>query len=538
MLDRRNFIKLTAAGAVCTTLGMLTPQKKAHAAPPDKKAFDPKSIKGGKFINMEGSEAIVCGYPVSWWGNHYGLPLHIHYGPQIKANAKAFRKVFNERYPKGEIRFAAKANPHPAVFKLVVDENEGIDVASGNEATGALMAGADPRHLDVNGNAKTDDFIRMAIAKDMVIISDSLEEFALIGRLAREENCKPRVLQRLSGFSMTNVTAAVSFTCGVWTKFGMNIKDIDQFFTMLDKYPHLDFQGFHVHIGSPIATLEPYLTVATKLIEFSQALKERSRTCKMINLGGGYPVNYVNEAQWNVTLRRIRQGYEAYNKGNHSKLWVWENGAGGFQDELTGKIDLNNWAGERFYSKYPKDKMLEAIFKSDLVVGGKSVPFLRALKELGEPTLVIEPGRSLVEDSGVTISRVGHVKKVDGIHDLVALEAGVVNFGDAMGNEVPMNRWSMATGLKKKDAEPFNAFLAGHLCYTGDMPSKYKVALARKPERGDMLLTHDTGAYDPQFYTANTNAFPRPARVLVLEDGSVEFIKTRDTIEDIYSLKG
>ncbi len=537
-MDRRDFIKLTAAGVACSTVALMGANGKAIAASPDKKAFNPKAVRNGQFINLDGEEAVICGYPVSWWDKHYGLPLHIHYGPQIKHNAQAFRNVLKERYPKGEIRFAAKANPHPAVFKTVVEAGEGIDVASPNEAEGALLAGADPRFLDVNGNAKTDDFIRMAMAKDMVIISDSAEEFALIGHLAREANRKPRVLQRLSGFAMSNVTAAGSFTCGVWTKFGLNIKDIVAFFTLMDKNPHIDFQGFHVHIGSPIATLDPYKTVAAKLIELSRALQERGKPCKMLNLGGGYPVNYVDKSQWHQMLNRIKEGFSAYENGDKSKMWAWENGAGGFQDETTGKIDWDSWSGEQFYSKFPKEKMLDAVLTSNLTVNGQSIRFDKALKELGEPTLVVEPGRSMAEDSGVTLSRVGHVKKVDGIHDLVALEAGVVNFADAMEHEIPMNKWALASGLKRKTAEPFNTFLAGQLCFTGDMPSKYKVELARKPERGDILMTHDTGAYDPHFYAANTNAFPRPARVLVLEDGTVEFIKTRDTLEEIYSLNG
>lgn len=534
-MDRRDFFKLTAAGAACTTVAMLSAKSKAHAAPSDKNVFNPKAIKKGNFVNLDGSEAVLAGYPVSWWDKHFGLPLHIYYAPMIRENTKAFRRVFDEVYPNGEIRFAAKSNPHPEVFKQVVEEKEGIDVASPFEAQGALMAGADPRHLDVNGNAKTDDFIRMAMSKDMVLISDSLEEFILIAKLAKKDGRKPRVLQRLSGFSMTKVTAAGSFTCGVWTKFGMNIEDINLLFAEIDKNPHVDFQGFHVHIGSPIATLDPYKTVAAKLVEFSKALQERGHKCKMINLGGGYPVNYVDEFQWEYMLGRIRQGYEAYNKGDKSKLWVWENSPAGFMDEVTGKVDLDNWLGERFYSDYPKEKMLEAVLKSDLDINGKSVSFLKSLKELGSPTFVVEPGRSLTEDSGVTITRVGHTKKIDGIHDIIALEAGVVSFADAMDREIPMNKWALATGLKEK-GNPFNAFLSGQLCFTGDMPSRYKVEFSRKPERGDILLTHKTGAYDPQFYASNTNAFPRPARVLVMEDGSIEFLKTRDTIEEIYSL--
>jgi diaminopimelate decarboxylase len=181
--------------------------------------------------------------------------------------------------------------------------------------------------------------------------------------------------------------------------------------------------------------------------------------------------------------------------------------------------------------------MVDALLTGNVAVNGKTLSFAQALRDLGEPTLVIEPGRSITEDSGVTLARVGQLKKVDGIHDLVALEIGVVNIGDALEHPtIPMNRWSLATDCERKDPEPFETFIAGHLCFTGDMPSRYKIQLPRKPRRGDVLMKWDTGAYDPHFYAANTNAFPRPARVIVLADGSVEFLKKRDTLEDIYSL--
>jgi diaminopimelate decarboxylase len=406
------------------------------------------------------------------------------------------------------------------------------------EAEGALRAGADPKHMDANGNTKSETFLRLAISKDMVIISDSPEEFEFIGKLASEMKAKPRVLQRLAGFSLGNVTQASCFTAGSWTKFGMDIKNFNDFLPLIDKHPSIDFQGFHVHIGSPIATLEPYQIVAGKMVEFSKALAERGHKCKMLNIGGGFPVNYLNKEQWTAMLSRIREGYEAAKAGDPSKLWAWDNSPAGFQDEQTGEIDLSQWTGERFYSDYPKEKMLDALLAGDITVDGKKVPFVQALKDLGEPTLVIEPGRSVAEDTGVTLARVGQLKKVNGIHDLVALEIGVVNLAEALEHTIPMNRWSLASGLDRKDTEPFEAFLAGHLCFTGDMPSRYKIRFPRKPERGDVLLKSDTGAYDPHFYAANTNAFPRPTRVIVLEDGTVEILKKRDTLEEIYSLPG
>ena len=537
-MKRRNFIKVAAAGAACAALTTLN-TKTGRAEPKnDADAFQPQTIKGRNFIDMSGREAVIAGYPVSWWDKHFGLPLHIHYAPVIRDNTKAFQEVFKKRYPKGEVRFAAKANPHPLVFSQVIKAGEGVDVASEYEAKGALLAGADPKHLDVNGNAKTDDFLRMAIGKDMVVICDSAEEFNLIAQLSKEMNAKPRVLQRLAGFSLGQATQAGSFTAGAWTKFGLNIKDINEFFPLPAKYPHIDFQGFHVHIGSPIASLKPYRIVAGKMAEFSKALADRGMPCKMFNIGGGYPVNYLDKKQWTTLLSRIRRGYEAAKANDPEKLWVWDNGAAGYQDELTGEIDLEHWSGVQFYSEHPKEKMLDDLLAGDIEVDGATTTFAKALKDLGEPTLVVEPGRSVVEDSGATLSRVAHVKKVDGVHDLIALEAGVVNFGDALEHTIPVNRWTLATDCGKKASAPFNAFIAGQLCFTGDLPSKYKIEFERRPERGDVLMTLDTGAYDPHFYAANTNAFPRPARVIVQENGDVDFLKTRDTLEEIYSLKG
>ena len=534
-MDRRTFIKLTCAAGFSGSL--LSGEQVWAKAGKDEIAFQPDALSGRNFIKIPGPEAVIAGYPLSWWDKNFGVPLHIHSGPAIQANVKAFRDVFKAHYPKAEIRFAAKANPHPTVFRLISEAGEGVDAASEYEAEGAFLANVSPTHMDANGNAKSEKFLRMAIGRNMLIISDSPEEFELIGQLAKEMSATPRVMQRLSGFSLGNITQASSFTAGSWTKFGLNIKFFNDFLPLLDTHPHLDFQGFHVHIGSPIATLEPYQIVAGKMIEFSQALAQRGRKCRMLNLGGGYPVNYLDKERWAWMLTRIREGYKAAKSGSPAKLWTWDNSASGFQDELTGEIDLSQWTGESFYSDYPKEKMVDALLTGNVAVNGKTLSFAQALRDLGEPTLVIEPGRSITEDSGVTLARVGQLKKVDGIHDLVALEIGVVNIGDALEHPtIPMNRWSLATDCERKDPEPFDTFIAGHLCFTGDMPSRYKIQLPRKPRRGDVLMKWDTGAYDPHFYAANTNAFPRPARVIVLADGSVEFLKKRDTLEDIYSL--
>ena len=523
IINRRSFFRLGAVGAALSSLAGINQGKTANFRIPtrrtlqrrkaDPSSFRSSSIKGYEFIDLSGDEAVVCGYPLSWWDNQYELPIHLHFALRIRKNVRDFQSVFKTYYPKGEIRFAAKANPHPAIFKVVVSEGEGIDAASAFEVDGALLAGVDPRFVDVNGNAKTNELIRLAISRDMVLISDSIPELRLINHYAREQSRRPRVLQRLSGFPISGVTSPSSFTCGKWTKFGMDISEMSLLMNEVTKSDNIDFQGFHVHIGSQIATLDPYQVVAAKLIDFTRALAERGKQCKMLNIGGGFPVNYVNKQQWEDILRLIQAGYKAYIQGDESKLWAWESNVGGFLDEGTCRPNFKNWQGHRFYSDYPKQVMLSALLQSELSINGRSVSFAKALKEIGEPTLVIEPGRALVEDCGVTLSRVGMVKRMaDGLHNLVALEAGIVNFGDAL-EEVPMNRWQLASGLNNITKGPYDAFLAGHLCFTGDMPSKYKIRFDRELNRGDVLFDSRHGCLQRTLLCVQYKCLSAPCKI-------------------------
>ncbi|MDZ7578053.1 MAG: alanine racemase [Candidatus Nanopelagicales bacterium] len=535
-LDRRQFLK--AAGIGMASVPLLTsgcsPARRPTSG--DASVFNREAAAARNTTAPIGGDLVVAGYPVSWWVDHFGLPLHVHYGPRIRENAAAFINVFARHYPKGEVRFAAKANAHPTVFKYVRESGAGIDVASDNEAQCALLAGIDTKFMDVNGNTKSDELIQLALAKGMVLIADSPEEFELIAGLARQAGTTPRVLMRLSGFDIPLVTDAAAFTAGSWTKFGMNVHEVKAFVSRLGAYPEIDFQGFHAHIGSQISTIEPYRKVAGRMIEASRTLIAAGHPCKMLNMGGGFPVNYVDKKQWNQILNRIRRGYLAAKKGDTSHLWAWDNNMVGFRDETTGQLHLDTWTGEGYYSEHPKENMVEALLTSNVPVGGKSMPFAKALREIGEPILVIEPGRSIPEDAGVTLTRVGHVKRVLNKHNLVAIEAGVVSFAEALAVTIPMNRWELATDVDRRDPSPFTGFIAGQLCFSGDMPSRYKIELPRRPARGDILLTHDTGAYSPQFYAASTNYFPRPSRVIVDDVGQIEFIKTRDTFDEVFSL--
>lgn len=537
-LSRRSFVKLSAAGIAASTLsrpGSLFASVERMWA--DQKAFVPTSGAPEGLILQQDGSIRVCGYPVRWWEKQFGLPLCINYAPDIRQSLQDFKSVFQKHYPEGEIRYAAKANAHPTILSLVREEGAGADVASDNEARCALEAKIDPAHLDVNGNTKSDELIRLALAKGMLLVADSIEEFQKISQMAKGCSTKPRVLLRLSGYDLKNVTDEGVFTAGKWCKFGASIQELPHFYNLLPQHRHIDFLGFHTHIGSQISDVAPYLIVLGKLIEFSKTLNEKGGNCRMINIGGGFPVSYYpTRKEWEEALSRIRRGYDLAQKGDASKVWVWGGAPAMFMDPATGKIDLENWSGEESYSPYPQHHMLEAMLTGQVTVFGKKMNTVTALENLGRPDLVIEPGRSIVETSGVLLMKINGIRKVNGDHNMISVDAGCVNYDSALEKDFLMRRWMLTENPDRAKGNPFDAFLVGRLCFNSDIISRVKVRFERKPDLGEIVLARDCGAYAAHFYAANTNSFPRPSRVICYEDGSIAYIKKKDTYDDIFSL--
>ena len=191
--SRRDFLRQTNVTLAMAALA-------ARATPGQ--AASTTTVDATAFIDASGEELILGGRPLSWWIEAFGLPFHVSYAPDIPANLYAFKDVFARLYRKGKIRYAGKASTHPAVFRLASEAGVGIDVASPFETRCAFDAGVSPQMLDVNGNAKDDGLLNLAISKDMLIIADSIAELERIATLAKDQQRTPRVMLRVTGFSL------------------------------------------------------------------------------------------------------------------------------------------------------------------------------------------------------------------------------------------------------------------------------------------------------------------------------------------------
>jgi diaminopimelate decarboxylase len=103
---------------------------------------------------------------------------------------------------------------------------------------------------------------------------------------------------------------------------------------------------------------------------------------------------------------------------------------------------------------------------------------------------------------------------VAGCHPLVTLDLGIVNHGTGLV-EPDLYPWTLANDIERKDRRPYKAFVAGRLCFSGDLLSRYLVSFSRKPAHGDIVVIEKTGAYAPSFFASRANGFPLPNQVLV-----------------------
>jgi diaminopimelate decarboxylase len=488
-------------------------------------------------IDTGQTDTRIGGQPLSWWINTYGLPLHINYEPRIRENIEAFQRVFAEHYPEGKIRYAAKVYCHPALLKIIKKAGVGVEVSSYNEAKASLESGIAPSEINLNGNSKEDFLINLGVESGILITADSIEELQLISNAAERLRKKARVLLRVSGFDLACATDECIFTSGVWTKFGVSTETAKRAIMNLDRYPGVALCGFHMHIGSQIADKENYLHALGVLIELGHLLRSRGNICAILNIGGGFPLSYMSQVGWNTLLNRVKEGEICARKGDFSRLYVWNNEPTGYIAGKNGVVNFDEWKSEMFYSPYPKEKMLETILSGAVMVHGKRIKTVKALEDLGRPEFLIEPGRSIVGDAGITLSRVNQVKKIAYGHNLLVLEMGVVNYAGSVIHKL-LNRWAIINDYNRGDGNSFEAFACGNLCYNGDIIAKYKIQLQRFPQRGDIVVIYDTGGTESHFFASNANSYPRPSRVLIDEKGAITVTKRRETYGEIFDLQG
>ena len=225
----------------------------------------------------------------------FGTPTYVYSKQTVMDHYRQMADAFAPVKP--TICFSIKSCGNINICRFLAEAGCGFDVTSGGELYRALQAGGDPKKIIYAGVGKTDEEIRYAIESGIAAFNiESEEEAENIDRIAGEMGAQavgalrvnPDVDPRTHKFTTTGKKE---------TKFGVDIERAEQFFARYKSLKHLRVAGVHIHIGSPVYEIDPYVQAVKKMTALIDRLMLQGHRIEWLDLGGGYAVNYLNPEQ-------------------------------------------------------------------------------------------------------------------------------------------------------------------------------------------------------------------------------------------------
>lgn len=388
----------------------------------------------------------------------FGSPLYTLNEKVVRNRCELFKNILADVYPNSIVSYASKAFCCKAIYNIIKDYNFACDVVSGGEIATVLKAKFDTSKVYFHGNNKTLDEINFALTNGVFnFIVDNVDELETLEQIVKENKKyknKINIIVRINPGVEAHTHEYIQ-TSKTDSKFGVDLDsgDAEKFILRVTENKKLNFVGIHFHIGSQIFDKEPFRVATHKTMLFISKLKKKHNIdVKVFNAGGGYGVWY-NSSDANLTDNDYRN----------------------FIEEIAGEIK-------------------KVVQKNNLT----------------EPTLVIEPGRSLIAEAGVTLYTVGNTKNIPGIRKYVSLDGGMYE------NPRCALYGSVYTAIKTKHESPNTetVTLVGKCCESGD--KLIKDANLETLKKGDIVAILTTGAYH---YSMASNYNRNPIQPTVLING-------------------
>lgn len=397
----------------------------------------------------------------------FGTPLYVFDEATLEAQATGYLNDFRALYPATQVSYACKAFINVALARKLAAWGVGFDVVSGGELALLHAAGVDLETVYFHGNNKTPQELRDAVSWGIGrVVVDGFNELTLLNEIAGEAGVRQPVLLRISP-SIDPHTHRLTTTGTLDSKFGFPLEtgDAAKAVRLALDAPHLDVRGLHFHLGSPIFELEPYTEAVERVLAFAAEMREEGLRLQEFSPGGGFAIAYLDT------------------------------------DEPPAKADY-----------------------AAAIVG--------ALREgcarhgLEEPTLIIEPGRSITGPAGVTLYSVGVIKDVPGVRTYVSVDGGM---GDNIRPALYGSAYVAVVADDAAAAPTQTVTIAGKYCESGDV--LVRDAAVPAVRAGSIIAIPASGAYAPSMAsTYNLNG--RPAVVLVRE-GKATLIRRRESYADL-----
>ena len=422
-------------------------------------------------VNAEG-HLTLGGVDTVKMAEKYGTPLYLLDEDRVRKNCRTYLSAMKEYFGENSgPLLASKALSFKGIYRIAKEEGMRTDLVSIGEMFTAHAAGFPLSRAYFHGNNKTDRDIATAIEYGVgTFVVDNREELYAIDRIAGEKGIRQNILLRLSPGIDPHTQAKIS-TGKVDSKFGTAIEtgQAEELTREALSLANVALLGFHCHVGSQIFEETPFTDAADIMLAFMACMRDKyGFTATVLNLGGGFGVRYV---------------------------------------ESDPVIDYRS--NIRLVAQHVKARCEEYAFPM--------------------PEILMEPGRSIVADAGVTLYTVGSVKTITGYKSYVSIDGGMP---DNPRYALYESRYTVELASNMNAPKDFVATLAGRCCESGDLIGE-DMTLAR-PARGDILAVLVTGAYNFSM-ASNYNRIPR-APLVLLSGGEDRLGVKGETYEDLYRL--
>jgi diaminopimelate decarboxylase len=228
----------------------------------------------------------------------FGTPLYVYSAKTILEHYRKLRDAFSGAADLTHaplVCYSIKANSNLSLLKLMKDEGSGFDVVSGGELHRALKVGADPKKIAFAGVGKTDEEIRYALEKEILLFNvESEEELANIDRLAGLMKKKAPVALRVNP-DVDPQTHTYIATGKKETKFGVDLERAKRILANARSLQNTALVGIHVHIGSQITKVEPYLETMNRISAFLPECAKLGVKIEWLDIGGGFGIWYKDK---------------------------------------------------------------------------------------------------------------------------------------------------------------------------------------------------------------------------------------------------
>ena len=245
------------------------------------------------WLGYKGNELYGERLPLRQLALKHGTPLYIYSKVQILENAKAYLRGFKKNKMKGFIAYSLKANANPHILSLLAKEGLGADVVSEGELRLALKF-FKPQKIVYAGIGKSEESLRLAIKKGVLINVESEEEANLILDLSSSMKRKARVSLRVNLDVEANTHRRIS-TALTYSKFGIPYEEAINLASKIAKHEEVKLEGLHSHIGSQITKASPFRRAFRKLKRMYSLMRKKGISISTLDVGGGLGIPYKGE---------------------------------------------------------------------------------------------------------------------------------------------------------------------------------------------------------------------------------------------------